>query len=327
MADAPLLSRAFLDRAERLQSSPDADTATAQTVRRMCQMIATAARDPLVIATARDAASRYRGGPFYKGGAGADVALARSAWWFTKHALSFIHHEEQIRMLFNESDQLQLLISPDVVLRMNPPAGDCAIYTMLVCALLKVSGVPFEIVTAAVDSRQPAMFTHVYARAVIAASGTRLPLDASHGSYPGWEVPRAHMARKQVWDESGNAIADAQPWPGLHGYQRRGLGQSGVDPSSGEAWGSAGGGGSAWAGFFQDLAKQWSVIGGRVIAPTTQSSTFNPRTGMYQNIETPGVSNTLMSPLLSATSDTSWLVWAGVGAGVLLLFSLAKGKR
>ena len=201
------------------------DVATAQTVEVMCDQIAKASNDRLVQRAARDAVNRFRGGLLYAS-AGIDpwknqCAQAESVWWWAKHGLKFQHHDGMIAVYFNERDQLQLLISPDLLLRMGKPRGDCAIYTMLICAMLRCLGIDSEIVTAAVDPSIPDVFSHVYPRAVL-QSGRRLVLDASHGTYPGWEVPAEHTLRKQVWDLSGNPISDQAPrFKGLHAYAAR----------------------------------------------------------------------------------------------------------
>lgn len=203
----------------------DPDVATAQTVQVMCEQIQKAAADPLVQRAAQDAVTRFKGGPLYAA-AGIDprknqAAQAESVWWFAKHVLKFQHHDGLIMVWFNERDQLQLLISPDLLLRMDKPRGDCAIYTMLICALLKCLGIDSEIVTSAVDPFSPDVYSHVYPRAIL-ATGRRLVMDASHGSYPGWEVPAEHTMRKQVWDLSGNPITDQAPrFKGLHAYSAR----------------------------------------------------------------------------------------------------------
>lgn len=205
-----------------LQSS---DHATAETVALMCRYIRSTAQDPMVKAAARDALRRFRGGPLYQA-AGIDpqksaAAQCESVWWWAKHVLKFVHHDGLIQLWFNERDQLQLLISPDLLLRMGEPRGDCAIYTMLECAMLESLGIGYEIVTAAVDPHVPDEFSHVYPRAVL-PTGKRIVLDASHGKYPGWEVPKEHTIRKQVWGPDGQPIADEAPArSGLHGYAAR----------------------------------------------------------------------------------------------------------
>jgi hypothetical protein len=201
-------------------SMTDPDQATAETVRLMCEHIARAAEDPEVQRVAMEAVRRFRGGPTELASGQdptAPINVAKSAWWYAKHRLKFEHHEKMIRVMFGESGQLQLLISPEILVRLSRPKGDCAIYVLLVCAILKCWGVPYEIVTAACDPSEPGIFSHVFCYAVL-PDGTRLPLDASHGKYPGWQVPFAHRSRTQVWNENGNPVADHPTYQGLGAY-------------------------------------------------------------------------------------------------------------
>jgi hypothetical protein len=76
----------------------------------------------------------------------------------------------------------------------------------------------------------------VFPRAVL-SDGRRITLDGSHGKYPGWEVPRAHQLRRQVWDSNGEPIDDDAPAVSqLHAYTRRpGLGQDDITDYGGDA--------------------------------------------------------------------------------------------
>ena len=151
-------------------------------------------------------------------------ALAACAWWWCKTYIKFVHHESLLRKYLGEAGHLQGLISPDALVRMSKPQGDCAIFTDMLCAFLRVYGIQYEIVTVAVNPREPSEYSHVFAYAVL-PDGRRLPLDASHGDYPGWQVPSAHVFRRQVWDEDGNPVSDrASRFDGLHGYGLRGFG-------------------------------------------------------------------------------------------------------
>jgi hypothetical protein len=206
-------------------SLTDSDQATAETVEVMADQVEIASPDPLLRTGAKDAVSRFRGGPLYWA-LGIDPlrnpgAIAESIFWAVKHVLRFEHHEDQIRVWFNERDQLQLLIAPDLLLRLTRPKGDCAIYTTLICAMLRAWSIPYEFVTVAADPFEPDLFGHVYCRAVM-PDGSRLTLDASHGKYPGWEVPKEHILRKAIWSESAELIPDeGSRFRGLHAYFER----------------------------------------------------------------------------------------------------------
>jgi hypothetical protein len=224
----PISSQAFWDRPERVVASQDPDTATAQTIQIMCQHVKAGAADALVQQAARDAVSKFSE---LRPGAGvvADLSsnearVASAAWWWCKVYVRFVHHDFIIRQRLGETGHLQGLISPEVLVRMNKPEGDCAIFSECVAAFLTVFGIPYEFVTVAVNPQEPEIFSHVYLYGVL-PDGSRLPLDASHGVYPGWQVPSAHVSRRQVWDANGNPVEDrGSRFDGLHNYGMRGLG-------------------------------------------------------------------------------------------------------
>jgi hypothetical protein len=122
---------------------------------------------------------------------------------------------------------------------MKNPEGDCAIYSMGIAAMLTCYGIPYEFVTVKVNKREPHEYGHVYLYAV-ANDGRRIPLDASHGDYPGWQVPTRDILYKQnetgtpalqAWDADGNPVADqGSRFEGLHMlYGLRGLGTTVCD--------------------------------------------------------------------------------------------------
>jgi hypothetical protein len=238
-------SAAFRKRALRTQLSEDPDTATQQTVQEMCRQVQDAARDPLVRSLAIHAVKTIRGGPLWLGSGvqpfESPRVMAESCWWWCKHRMRFKHHsgmfEVWSRDLGDPRTKLQLLISPDVLVRMRRMEGDCAIYTMMIAAMLDSLGLRWEICTAAVDRTQPDIFSHVWPR-VVYPDGGREPLDASHGRYPGWQVPAYDIHRLKVWSQGGQEIPDqARRFDGLHAYRatlvrgfrgcRRGLGAIG----------------------------------------------------------------------------------------------------
>ena len=221
---------------ERYRASlTDPDQATAETVAIMCRHIHNSALDPLFRKCARQAIWRFGGGA--SGGCpvapnkvlrfdARDPRICSFAdFWWAKHYIKFVHHEDMLLKWLNEADQLQLLISPDALIRMVKPQGDCAIYTMAICALLECQGIPWEIVTVAVSRDRPNEFSHVFPRAIL-PSGARITLDAgrsgSANMYPGWQVPMNHRYRTQVWDSNAQPVDDAPQWSGLHDYRYRG---------------------------------------------------------------------------------------------------------
>lgn len=195
----------------------DTDRATARTVRKMVEHIAAGSADAEVIRSAGESqvylpadASRY--------------ARAWCWWHWVKSHLAFRSDDTAIFELLGETEQLELLISPAVMVRLAEPQGDCDDFTMLVCAGLLALGVPCQIVTVAAGSDEPERFSHVYARAEV-GPGRFLTMDTSHGSGPGWEVPVERQYRRVVWDMSGSPVeVDAMGgFKGLHGYDHRAL--------------------------------------------------------------------------------------------------------
>lgn len=256
--DSPL----FRQRAPRVQLSDDPDTATAQTVAEMCRQIHQAAKDPLVQGAALNAVRTFRGGPGWKGCGITDCStdestdwsldplsmqetasgsrarlFAESCWWWCRHYLRFKHHGSMFEAwssdLGDPRTKLQLLIAPDVLVRMKRMEGDCAIYTMMLCSMIEALGLRWEIVTAAVDRLQPEIFSHVWARVVL--PGGSESLDASHGKYPGWQVPKYDLHRIWVFNDGGQRVSEQGPgFSGLHDYRRsRGMAGEVFDPETG----------------------------------------------------------------------------------------------
>lgn len=210
---------------ERYPAAPDTDTATLQTIELMCRYIRESAADPMIQAAGAYALERF-------GGNSEDPAMrAWAVFWFVKHHVRFVVDEAPMFKLGEQGNQ-DLLISPAVLIRMDDPAEDCDGFTMLGAALLKALGVPFVIVTLAVDPTDPERWSHVFLMAQLPAS---LPMDMSHGSGPGWMVPASHTFRWQAWDENGKQVNVPRPRKhALNGWVKSGLGQDdSIDPESG----------------------------------------------------------------------------------------------
>jgi Transglutaminase-like superfamily len=170
---------------------------TKQTVEKMCEHIRNAQADPMLQAVARRTVAASK--------SPADQLAA--LWLWVKHHIKFLHDDVLTRVLFNEADHFELLISPPVMLRMKAPSGDCDDFTMLVCALACALGYEWGIVTLACDRKRPGEYSHVYGCAWL-PDGTMVPLDCSHGTHPGWEVPAQDVQRKTVWNSKGQVISD-----------------------------------------------------------------------------------------------------------------------
>lgn len=180
--------------ADRVHAGLDApnEVVTEKTVRKMGEHIANAQSDPVIRSIAYRASQR--------------PDCLRFLWQQVKQMVRFRHDDSLIRDLFGERDHYELLVSPPVLVRMKRPEGDCDDFTMLIDALALCAGYPVRIVTLACDRARLKEYSHVYGAAL--ADGHWWPLDVSHGSFPGWEVPRRDMIRRTSWTLDGYIASD-----------------------------------------------------------------------------------------------------------------------
>jgi hypothetical protein len=161
-----------------------------------------------------------------------------AAFWYVKHCVKF-RVDEATMFRIGAQNSFDLLIAPDVLVRMQDPAEDCDGFTMLVLAIFAIlcgwflaPGVaqPY-IATVAAGAEDPERWSHVFGLAVI--GGRVMPLDASQGPGPGWMVPREHIYRFQAWDLDGRPV-DVAParFQGLHGYVRSNRAGMGAAPAA-----------------------------------------------------------------------------------------------
>lgn len=182
----------------------------------MCELIRESAADPVVQQCAQIAKQRFAAG-------NNDPAwLAWGVFWYVKHYVKF-RSDEATMFRVGEANQQDLLISPAVLVRMKDPSEDCDGFTMLTAAMLTILGVPVLIATVAVDEDNPDRWSHVFLVALI--NGRVKPLDTSHGTGPGWMVPRRRINRWQTWTLDGRpANVPIPSYQGLNGYVASGLG-------------------------------------------------------------------------------------------------------
>jgi hypothetical protein len=84
---------------------------------------------------------------------------------------------------------------------------------MYAAALLVAAGVSASFVTVAADEADPGRYSHVYV-AAYPKGGGRVPLDASHGEYPGWEV-ESRYGRRREWPVTGGGGRELLVWAGM----------------------------------------------------------------------------------------------------------------
>lgn len=124
----------------------------------------------------------------------------RCVFSYIKNRVSFIEDEKQLEQMFEEPRSKELLITPEVLLGMPDPRGDCDDFSMLACAMLMAKGIQCDFVTVAANSGNPKDYSHIYCM-VTTRDGRKIPFDSSHGDRAGWETGKAY--RKQVWPVFG----------------------------------------------------------------------------------------------------------------------------
>jgi hypothetical protein len=176
--------------------STDPDTQVAQTI---ALMRANVRADSSSWPIQRDAAAM-------DSGTGDDCS---DAWDWARKRVHFQQDEQTAAPLqpYFDDDIVEVLIRPRDLADMDRPVEDCDGFHQYVPALLRAKGVPCNFVTVAADAREPDRFSHVYVACY--PNGKRIALDASHGAYPGWEVPEMYVGRKREWP------IDGPDWEGL----------------------------------------------------------------------------------------------------------------
>src|SRR5579864_5290371 len=168
--------------------SDDPDTAVAQTINRMADYVRADGAGSIV----RDLAG------FITQDANTEQDCARRIFqWMKAHVIFYRDSDTAARAGLASPLTTEVLIRPCDLVRMPQPKGDCDCQSMLVAALLRACGIDSNFVTVAADRSQPRVYSHVYVRAQF-SDGDSMPLDASHGYYPGWEVEN-FLGKRREW--------------------------------------------------------------------------------------------------------------------------------
>lgn len=125
---------------------------------------------------------------------GQPLARAHAIFHFVQTRVQYETDEQLAHPWLTAAENLELLIRPVDLLSMSPPRGDCDEFAMLTAAMLLAAGIDAGFVTIAAEPGDD-RYSHVYAAAWI--EGGWLPLDTSHGIYPGWYYQAAHKTK--VW--------------------------------------------------------------------------------------------------------------------------------
>lgn len=137
-----------------------------------------------------------------------------AAYWWVKNRLRFVRDEQTstpvrgVEGLGSDDVIVETLIRPADMAGLpdGSRVGDCDDFSMYLASLLTALGYEASFATIAADEGSDD-YSHVYV--VVRDSGKRIPLDASHGGYPGWEAPEAGRgARYREWPVTGGV----SPW-------------------------------------------------------------------------------------------------------------------
>lgn len=140
------------------------------------------------------------------------------AFWFDKNRVHFQRDEQTSDPFasYVDDDVVEVMIRPRDLANMAQPKEDCDGFATYAASQLRALGIRCNFVTIAADGREPNRYSHVYLACY--PNGQRVPLDISHGAYPGWEAPNM-FGKKKEWPVDGpdgcELFLMAAIWAGL----------------------------------------------------------------------------------------------------------------
>jgi hypothetical protein len=199
-----------LTRASALEVSDDPDEQVASTIDLMARYVREDASSPEVMADAQRAVQGGIGG-FMPCFLAKEEDAIEDIFRHVKGRVNFAEDEEMAAPISSAFPIVEILIRPRDLLTLCQSPGsagcrlqeDCDGFSMYTAALLRARGIESRFVTIAADPDYPERFSHVYV-AAYTSGGRRIPLDTSHGAYPGWEAPNRY--RIQEWPIDGGGL-------------------------------------------------------------------------------------------------------------------------
>jgi transglutaminase-like putative cysteine protease len=178
--------------ADVLANPTDTDSSTEQTIRQMTGMVRSAYSNPVITDVVNSCLKTL---PTHS----TKRDLVRSIYRWVKGNVVFEEDEKVLAEQLGYVDTFkELLISPIVIVQMPQPMGDCDDFSMLLASLLMCAHIRCWFVTIAIEADNPNKWSHVYCAAELVDEGCVIPLDASHGTYPGWEYT-GNVYRRRLW--------------------------------------------------------------------------------------------------------------------------------
>lgn len=137
-------------------------------------------------------------------GGGDELQTVRAAHQHARQGIRFVQDEQNAAGIagLDPSQVVEVIVRPADMARYvdsQVAQGDCDDFSMYAAALLESQGIPCAFATVAADGRDPNQYSHVYCVAYPKVNGerVRVPVDASHGEYCGWEVPNRFQKLKE----------------------------------------------------------------------------------------------------------------------------------
>lgn len=127
------------------------------------------------------------------------LSAAEKGWYAAKQHLEFMNDQDVARLAGVDTgdDVIEVLQRPiDVAMQYRMTGervkGDCDDFVMFATAVAKAYDPDCDAryVCVAAEAAAPGVLSHIY------CTIDDIPCDASHGEYPGWEVPRERITRR-----------------------------------------------------------------------------------------------------------------------------------
>lgn len=169
----------------------DPDTQVKIAVHRVIQMAIEDCSKPIIRQKAAEALQAGNGDP------------VQGVWRSIKPHIKFRQDTDIARDLHVDDirkwDPVETFIPPASQAQLISTRGrgveDCDGFSTYGACLMLALDIPVTVCTVAAERQRPWLYSHIYL--VAYPNGVRVPMDLSHGPYPGWECP--NLGRKREW--------------------------------------------------------------------------------------------------------------------------------
>lgn len=169
----------------------DSDVSAADTVAWLHALAQRYSHDPLVISAVQDTLQQA-------GADASDESQLRAVYYWIKTHVRFAEDEDILRSLGADRLDKELIITPDLLLKMPEPMGDCDDLTLLIISMVAALGMEYRMVTVAAESNEPWRLSHIYPIVFDRDRGCWFAMDAGvNGKWPGWEAKEIY--RRLEW--------------------------------------------------------------------------------------------------------------------------------